>query len=161
ARLCETYDVFIRVLESEGLRLVSHHGPIPASALIPVVRGSVSGRAVLEGRTVHVDDIQSAADEFPEGATLGREFGHRTNLGVPLRRDGVPLGAIVMRRAEAKPFTDKEIALLQTFADQAVIAIENVRLFTELQEKNQALTQAHAKVTESLDQQTATSEILR
>ena len=66
-----------------------------------------------------------------------------------------------MRRHEMKPFTDKQIALLETFADQAVIAIENVRLFTELQEKNQELTQAHTQVTEALEQQTATSEILR
>src|SRR5262249_6609861 len=110
--------------------------------------------------TVHVVDVQAAADEFPEGARLGEEFGHRTNLGVPLLREGVPLGVIGMRRAERNPFTDHEIALLQTFADQAVIAIENVRLFTELQEKNQALTQAHAQVSESLEQQTATSEIL-
>ena len=154
AHLCATYDVFIRVLEGDGLRLVSHHGPIPASALIPVVRGNVSGRVVLERRTFHVDDIQGATDEFPEGATLGREFGHRTNLGVPLLREGVPLGAIVMRRAEVKSFTDKEIALLQTFADQAVIAIENVRLFKELEVRNRDLTEA-------LDQQTATGEILR
>jgi hypothetical protein len=67
ARLCETYDVFIRRLEGDGLRLVAHHGPLHASALIPVMRGSVSGRAVLERRTVHVVDVQGAADEFPEG----------------------------------------------------------------------------------------------
>jgi two-component system, NtrC family, sensor kinase len=73
----------------------------------------------------------------------------------------VPLGVIVLRRTETNPFTDQEIALLQTFADQAVIAIENVRLFTELQERNQALTVAHAQTTESLEQQTATAEILR
>jgi GAF domain-containing protein len=154
ARLCETYDVYIRVLESQGLRLVAHHGPIPAAALVPVVRGSVSGRVVLERRAVHVDDIQTAVDEFPEGATLGREFGHRTNLGVPLLREGTPLGAIGMRRAEVKPFTAKEIDLLQTFANQAVIAIENVRLFKELEIRNRDLTEA-------LDQQTATAEILR
>jgi len=154
ARLCSTYDVFIRRLEGNGLRLVAHYGPIPASALIPVMRGSVSGRAVLERRTVHVVDVQGAADEFPEGATLGREFGVRTNLGVPLLREGVPLGAIVMRRTETKPFTDEEIALLQTFADQAVIAIENVRLFKELEARNRELTEA-------LGRETATSEILR
>ncbi len=147
ARLCSTYDVFIRRLEGNGLRLVAHYGPIPASALIPVMRGSVSGRAVLERRTVHVVDVQGAADEFPEGATLGREFGVRTNLGVPLLREGVPLGAIVMRRTETKPFTDEEIALLQTFAAQAVIAIENVRLFNETKD--------------ALERQTATAEILR
>jgi signal transduction histidine kinase len=80
---------------------------------------------------------------------------------VPLLREGVPIGAVVIRRMEVRPFSDKQIELLQTFADQAVIAIENVRLFTELQDKNRALTQAHAQVRESLDQQTATAEILR
>src|SRR5262249_3124315 len=87
--------------------------------------------------------------------------GHRSAVGVPLLRHDVALGAISVSRREPGGFTDDEIALLQTFADQAVIAIENVRLFTELQEKNQALTAAHAQVTEALEQQTATSEILR
>src|SRR5215475_3080593 len=76
-------------------------------------------------------------------------------------RDGLPIGTINAHKAQPGPFTDQQVALLQTFADQAVIAIENVRLFTELQEKNLALTQAHAQVIEALDQQTATSEILR
>jgi GAF domain-containing protein/anti-sigma regulatory factor (Ser/Thr protein kinase) len=147
ARLCRTYDVYIRRLDEDGLRLVAHHGPIAAALLVPVGPGLISGRAVRERRTVHVVDVQAAADEFPEGARLGEEFGHRTNLGVPLLREGVPLGVIGMRRAERNPFTDQEIALLQTFADQAVIAIENVRLFTETKE--------------ALDRQTATSEILR
>src|SRR5262249_10637663 len=86
-------------------------------------------------------------------------------LVMPMLQGGKPIGAIGISRRHpnggARPFHDKEIALLQTFAAQAVIAIENVRLFTELQEKNQALTAAHAQVTESLEQQTATSEILR
>src|SRR5438309_10185963 len=76
-------------------------------------------------------------------------------------REGTPIGVIVVNRAEPGPFSDSEIELLKTFADQAVIAIENVRLFTELQEKNRALTDAHAQVTESLEQQTATTEILQ
>src|SRR4029434_1093375 len=80
---------------------------------------------------------------------------------VPLLREGTSIGVIIIRRVEVRPFSDTQITLLQTFADQAVIAMENVRLFTELQEKNRALTQAHAQVTETLDQQTATSEILR
>src|SRR6185503_18636532 len=89
------------------------------------------------------------------------QLGHRTILTVPLLREGLAIGTINLRRVEVLPFTDKQITLLQTFADQAVIAIENVRLFTELQEKNRALTEAHAQVTEALEQQTATSEILR
>src|SRR5260370_6569791 len=76
-------------------------------------------------------------------------------------REGAPIGVIWVARAEPAPFSDNEIELLKTFADQAVIAIENVRLFTELQQKNEALTRAHAQVSEALDQQTATSEILR
>src|SRR5262249_24104044 len=85
----------------------------------------------------------------------------RSVVSVPLLRHDEGIGTIAVNRQEPGGFTDDEIALLQTFADQAVIAIENVRLFTELQEKNKALTQAHATVTESLEQQTATSEILR
>ena len=82
-------------------------------------------------------------------------------LAVPLIRDGVAIGTIGLRRTEVQLFTERQVALLQTFADQAVIAIENVRLFTELQGKNRALTEAHAQLTEALEQQTATSEILR
>src|SRR5262249_14386051 len=86
---------------------------------------------------------------------------YRTSLAVPLLRESAEIGAISIRRTEVRPFTERQVALLKTFADQAVIAIENVRLFTELQEKNSALTEAHGQVTEALDQQTATSEILR
>jgi GAF domain-containing protein len=143
--------------------LAAHHGPIPIPVghPIPVVRGTTSGRAVLERRAVHVTDIQAEAEEFPESRAFAKELGYRTQLSVPLLREGAAIGTIVLRRIETNPFTDKQIELLQTFADQAVIAIENVRLFTELQEKNRALTDAHAQVMESLEQQTATSEILR
>src|SRR6266851_3591604 len=90
-----------------------------------------------------------------------RARGFRSGVAVPLLQQGIPIGAISITRRDPGAFTPDEIALLQTFADQAVIAIENVRLFTELQEKNRALTHAHAQVTEALEQQTATSEILR
>jgi GAF domain-containing protein len=103
-------------------------------------------------------EVQTA---FPDAAAYQQRFGTRTILATPLLREGGPIGVIVIRRVEVRPFAPKQITLLQTFADQAVIAIENVRLFTELQEKNHALSQAHAQVTESLEQQTATAEILR
>jgi signal transduction histidine kinase len=112
---------------------------------------------VIERQTIHIDDILPRLEtEFPR---ISRDL--RTVLATPLLREGVPIGAIVIRRAEVQPFTDTQVELLKTFADQAVIAIENVRLFTELQQKNEALTQAHAQVSDALEQQIATSEILR
>jgi two-component system, NtrC family, sensor kinase len=165
ARLCESLDANIFRRDGDRLVLVAHHGPIRVGAIgeftIPLIRGTAAGRAVLDGRAVHVADMQTEGAEFPEGMEIARGHGDRTILGVPLIREGIPIGVIVVRRVEARLFTDRQVALLQTFADQAVIAIENVRLFTELQEKNGALTQAHAQVTEALEQQTATADILK
>src|SRR5260370_19931122 len=107
---------------------------------------------------VHIPDVQ--AD--PDYAYAARDVDLiRTMLAVPMLKADTLVGTITIYRLEVKPFTDKQVALVETFADQAVIAIENVRLFTELQEKNLALTEAHAHVTEALGQQPATSEILR
>jgi GAF domain-containing protein len=165
ARLCEAVDVAIFRRDGDRLMLVAHYGSIPTGAVheftLPLVRGSFAGRSVLEGRTIHVTDAQAEADQFPEGSALAQQLDFRTVLHVPLMREDVAIGSIAVRRTDARPFADRQVALLQTFADQAVIAIENVRLFKELEEKNQALTQAHAQVSESLDQQTATSEVLR
>src|SRR6185295_16416861 len=158
ARLCETSDAAIFRDEGDTLRIVAHDGVIPPVApvgsLVPRRRGSVTGRVVLEGLAVHVPDLQAAADEFPEGSENARRLGWRATLAVPLMRERTVIGTIGVRRTEARPFSDAQIALLQTFADQAVIAIEIVRLFRELQEKNRELTIA-------LDQQTATAEILK
>jgi signal transduction histidine kinase len=163
-RLCEAYDVIILRKDGDVLRRVAHHGPIPPppdGGIFAPTRDTIGGRTVLDGRAIHVADLQMETEEFPVGSRVARQVGSRTVLCVPLLREGMAIGAIYLRRTEVQPFTDSQIALIQTFADQAVIAIENVRLFTELQEKNSALTTAHAQVSETLDQQTATSEILR
>src|SRR5262245_56338254 len=162
ARLCEAVDAAIFRRDGDHLRLAAHHGPIPVRSTVPLIREEVTGRVAMDGRTVHVADLQSETVEYRQGSENARRLGLRTILCVPLiREEGVTIGTINVRRTEARLFTERQIALLQTFADQAVIAIENVRLFTELQEKNQALTTAHAQVSEALDQQTATSEILK
>ena len=122
-------------------------------------RGFGGARAILERRAIQIPDVLEDT-EF-QGKEFARAAGFRSTLSVPMLRDGQPIGAITVARAESGLVPETIVALLRTFADQAVIAIENVRLFTELQKKNEALTQAHAQVTESLEQQTATSEILR
>src|SRR5262249_8073650 len=114
-------------------------------------RSTVSGRVVLTRSTVHVPDVLADPEyEWPEAQQIGK---YRALLGVPLLRAGEPIGVIALQRKEVKPFSDKEIELVTTFADQAVIAIENVRLFDEVQARTQELTEA-------LAQQTATSEVL-
>src|SRR5262245_60091743 len=161
-RLCESSDAEVFRRDGDRLLLVAHHGPIPNPTFtVPVVRGTVNGRATLEGRTVHVADLPSETDEFPQGSDFARRGNTRAQLSIPMMRQGVAIGTISIRRTEAELFTERQVAVLQTFADQAVIAIENVRLFKELQEKNRALAEAHAQVTEALERQTATGEILR
>jgi signal transduction histidine kinase/putative methionine-R-sulfoxide reductase with GAF domain len=163
ARLCGANDAQIYRVEDEFLCRAAFYGPIPPYAEKRVIsRGWVTGRATVDRQTVHVHDLAAESDaEYPMGKAAQRQISHRTTLATPLLREGVALGAILIRRMEVRPFSDKQIRLLETFANQAVIAIENVRLFTELQQKNKALMTAHAQVTEALEQQTATSEILR
>src|SRR5262249_35366702 len=142
----EASDAQILRVDGDILRLAASYGPLPTSQTRPINRQLVSGRAVIDRQTIHVHDITVAEDEFPYTRAVGMPRGIRTFLATPLLCKGDPIGAIVVRRTEVRPFTEKQIALLKTFADQAVIAIENVRLFQELKE--------------SLEQQTATSEIL-
>jgi two-component system NtrC family sensor kinase len=168
AQLCD--GLFGSAFRFDGARLhrIAHHNLSTAAAealkalgSLPLDRDSVAGKAVLERAVVHVPDIEQVAAELRGTRERAHLIGMRAVLGVPMLKEGRPVGTIVVGRRDPVPFTARQIELLQTFADQAVIAIENVRLFTELQEKNRPLTEAHAQVTESLEQQTATSEILR
>src|SRR5215510_38028 len=156
ATLCDSHDTSIWQKDGDVLRIVSdltRLSPIGLGSTVPLTLGSATGRAILDRQTIHLTDAQSETDEYPETSALARRFGHHTVLAVPLVGAGEAIGAIVLRRSEVRPFTDRQIELLQTFADQAVIAIENVRLFEEVQARTKELQ-------DSLDRQTATSEVL-
>ncbi|MGA8471638.1 MAG: GAF domain-containing protein, partial [Pseudolabrys sp.] len=152
AQLCEAQQAIVTQRGNDGLyRLAASFGYpeefdeyMRQNPLAPG-RTTTTGRVALEGKMVHIPDVLADPEyAFPKGQHLG---GYRSNLGVPLLRDGVPMGAFVLMRPVVKPFSDKQIELVETFADQAVIAIENVRLLNELRE--------------SLQQQTATADVLK
>src|SRR6266851_2499541 len=164
-RLCAASDAVIERLEGDRFYNAAHAGAQMKGLVglpLPLTRRFPGGRAVLDRKPIIIDDIMLIAEsEYPDTLELLKLNAVHSCAEIPLLSEGKALGNLAVLRAEVRPFTDAEVALLQTFADQAVIAIENVRLFKELQEKNRALTEAHGQVTEALEQKTATAEILR
>jgi two-component system, NtrC family, sensor kinase len=151
ARLCEADMASINREKGTAYQQVANYGHSPELQAymdhhpIPAGHGSVVGRAVMQGKIIHIPDVLADPDYKMAGAaTLG---GIHTMLGVPLLREGTPIGVIALQRKAVRPFTEKQIELVETFADQAVIAIENTRLLGELRE--------------SLQQQTATADVLK
>jgi signal transduction histidine kinase len=150
ARLCQANDALIYRIDEDTLKCVANYGPLFARRGVgppEINRRSLPGLVVLDGRTIHIRDLMKVPqEELP--AVFARSVGTRTVLATPLLRQDVPLGAIVIRRTEVRPFSDRQITLLKTFADQAVIAIENVRLFQEIQGKSHQLEVANEKLRE-------------
>jgi two-component system, NtrC family, sensor kinase len=164
-RICKAKGAVVARYDGVRLHLAAHHNVDPeavarlASGFPRVPDGSNAvDRAVLDGVIVHFPDLQAAVEY---SGSVARQFGARSQVQIPLLHEGRAIGAIGVSRQVLGPFPEQEIALLQTFAAQAVIAIQNARLFRELGEKNRALTAANARVTETLEQQTATAEIVR
>ena len=148
-KLCGAAQSVIALVEGTSVRFVSGSGNTPNAVgeVVPLTRGLVIGRAIIDRSLVHVPDLAAVPpEEFPEGREMQERIGHRTTLAVPLMREGRAIGAIAMWRMEARPFAEKETRLIRTFADQAAIAIDNVRLFNETKE--------------ALDQQRASGEVL-
>ena len=136
-RLCDASDAIICRLDGSRFYVAAHsglHEALPAGSPAPLIRGLPPGRAVLDRATVVVADMAEAVElEFPETKAMQQRYGYRSVAFTPLLREGSAVGALGVLRTEVRPFTEKQIALLKTFADQAVIAIENVHLFQELE----------------------------
>jgi GAF domain-containing protein len=158
ARLCDADDGIITIREGDAYKMVSSFAAVPEfdaamkGRLFPVNRDSLTGRTALDGDVVHITDIASDPD-YTQTETLTLQK-NRTMLGVPLLRDESVVGTINLGRLEVEPFTERQIELVRTFADQAVIAMENARLLGELRERTRDLE-------ESLEYQTATSDVLK
>ena len=140
ARLCESVDAQIYRVEGENVRKVANYGTISnviaTGETRPLSRSFLPGRAILDRQLIHIHDILAEREEDWDLWQAAKDLDTRTMLAVPLLRESISVGAILIRRIGVRPFTDKQIALLKTFAAQAVIAIENVRLFQELEARS-------------------------
>ena len=165
ARLCDSDIAIITNREGEAYRVAATFGgtlewdAFMRGRLLTADRGSVNGRAALEGQVVHVHDL-AADPEFTltESVTIGK---NRTSLGVPLLREGIVVGVICLGRMRVQPFTDRQIELVRTFADQAVIALENARLLKELQQRTDELAARNSEFGERIEHQSATIDVLK
>ena len=150
ARLCDASAASMYLIDGDRLRHLASKGPSPDPVThvdsLPISRDTVTGRAIIERKTIQLPDLLAQAAEFPLSHDIANRLGHRSVVVVPLFREGQPFGAILLRRDDVRPFDEREVALLQTFGDQAAIALENVRLFNETKE--------------ALDQQRAAGEVL-
>jgi len=166
ARVCGSDDALIRIVEGDQLWCAAGFGPLEADigSRYPIDRDTPAGRVTLDRTTLHIEDMLAVAEtEFPRRASLYRSIGFRSVVCVPMLREGEVLGTIAIRRTVVRRFSDLEIGLLETFADQAVIAIENARLFGELQarvEELQALGEVGRAISSSLDLPTVLTTIV-
>ncbi len=144
ARLCEAKDAKIFLIEGNDIKLVASFGAMPAPDSVPITPKTPPGMAVIGRKIVHVLDLAAAVkSEFPDSEPYQKQTGARTFLSAPMLREGIPIGVINVRRSEVRAFSNSQIDLLKTFADQAVIAIENVRLFHEIEQKSVQLEAAN------------------
>ena len=154
ARLCDASAASMYLTEGDMLRHLASKGPSPDPVThvdtLPINRDSISGRALLQRESIQVRDMLAEAAEYPRSYELAQRFGHRTVVVVPLYREGQPVGTILLRRQDVRPFSERELMLLQTFGDQAAIALENVRLFREIQDKSRQLEIANKHKSEFL-----------
>src|SRR6516164_4748457 len=159
ARLCQGFDVYVQLREGNLVRYVAHYGDVIQGSPVvggtrPLTRDLVIGRAMLESRLIHLLDAQAESEEFAEVSAIARQTGYRAIIAVPLMREGHDIGTNAVRRVEARLFSDKELALFQNLAADAVIAIVNARVITELRQRT-------ADLSEALEQQRATFEVLK
>jgi signal transduction histidine kinase len=151
AQLCDAPDARLFLVDGENLRNVAGFGAFDGpTETLPLTRELVVGRAILDQAVIHIEDLAATLDEFPAARGPQERFRSRTTLAVPLVRENKAFGVILMRRREVRPFTEKQIELVKTFADQATIAIENVRLFNEIQDKGRQLEMANKHKSEFL-----------